>query len=335
MAGPSFSVSVGGQDVSSRFRPLVTEITIRDAAGEASDTCSITLDDAGGMIALPAMGTPITATIEGAYFQGFVDDVRSQGGRGQGMTLTISAKSADMRTDTKAQREKHTDSGTLQQAAQAFAPSGLSVKVEGSLAGLQRPYWSMNREHFMHWAVRTAREVGATFKIMGGTAIFVPRNEGISASGRPLVPIQATRGVNLISWDIAPILSRPQYGTFAVAYYDPAEATWKTETAGAQGRGGVSTTATDRFAAPDSGGAKSRADAMSKEGDRESGEGSVTILGSAAATAEAPCIVSGCRPGVDGAYRIDVAEHRLTRGGGFETKLTLKQPGGSAGQDSR
>lgn len=334
MSTPRFFVSVGGQDVSSRFRPLVTDVTIRDAAGETSDTCSITLDDAGGAIALPAMGTRILASIEGASFDGFVDDVRSNGGRGQGMMLTISAKSADMRAEVKAQKETHKDDCTLEEAAQAFAPAGLSVKVDGSLASIERPYWSMNREPFMHWAQRTAREIGATFKIMGSTAVFVPRNGGTSASGRPLIPVTATRGVNLISWSIAPILSRPQFAGFAVSYYDPAEAKWKTETVQAQGAS-VAANATDRYAAADQGSAKDRAGAMDKESDREKGGGSVTILGNPAAQAEATCIVAGCRPGVDGVYRIDVAEHKLTRSGGYETKLTLKQPSGGAGRDGR
>jgi phage protein D len=69
--------------------------------------------------------------------------------------------------------------------------------------------------------------------------------------------------------------------------------------------------------------------------DRNKGEGSVVIDGDSGATPEGLCIVVGARPGIDGAYRIDTVDHELSRDSGFTTTLSLKQPQGSAGTDTR
>lgn len=57
-----------------------------------------------------------------------------------------------------------------------------------------------------------------------------------------------------------------------------------------------------------------------------------TIEGDAAAIPDGLCIVEGARPGIDGPYRIESVTHSYSRGGGFVTELSLRQPGsGGAG----
>ena len=92
---------------------------------------------------------------------------------------------------------------------------------------------------------------------------------------------------------------------------------------------------TTRFTAPDKQAAEDRAGSEKSASERNAGEGSVTIEGNTGAQCEGLCIVAGARPGVDGAYRIDSVDHSYNRGGGFTTRLGLKQPQDGAGSDSR
>src|SRR5882724_1848828 len=108
-----FSVGVGGNDVTGRISPHLTEITVHDSSGQTSDTATIILDDTDGAIRMPSKGDPISVALgwEGSgvavVFDGMIDNVESSCGRGSGRLLTISAKSADTESKIKEPREKH------------------------------------------------------------------------------------------------------------------------------------------------------------------------------------------------------------------------------------
>jgi phage protein D len=337
-----FWVSVNGNDVTAGLSSYVTSIRIRDAAGLASDTATIDVEDSYGQLQLPEAGAAISIGLgwEGGaalvMFDGVVDDIGSTGGRGQGRMLSITAKSADTRGSLKEKQEKHKDKVSFGTVATEWGQAaGLSeVAVHSDLAAIERPWWGMQGESYLAWGTRHARELGATFKVMGTRAVFVPRSQGQSASGKLLQAIRAAWGKNLISWSLKPVLGRPVYGKFRVRWFDQAEAKWKTEDVEAEDTDAPAV-ATDRVAAASPAEAQGRAGSRRTVAEREGGGGSVTIDGEPAAQAEAECEVIGARPGIDGTYRIDVVEHSYSRSGGFTTTLTLKQPAGEAGTDSR
>jgi hypothetical protein len=369
MRRPIYAISIDGNDVSSNFNPVLIALTIHESDGGKADTLEIELDDTGGQIALPAMGVAVEASLgwsdSGAVvtFTGFIGDAKASGsghsgggegharhGRGgggkgphsggdrhKGRTLTLTATSVDMRGNAKQHVEMHKDDSSFQDAATAFAgPAGLSVEVGGSLASIQRSYWWIGNESFLEWGARNARDLGATFKVFGKKAVFVPRSSGMSASGQPLVPIAATWGDNLISWSIAPILSRLDYAEYGARWYDLDKAKWNREAASASAGDGVTAKHTGNFKAATKTQATERANSSKAEGGREKGGADhVVIHGEPAAQAEATCNVSGVRPGVDGSYVISEVTHHLSRHEGFTTTLALKQPSGAAGSDSR
>ncbi len=163
----------------------------------------------------------------------------------------------------------------------------------------------------------------------------MPRTGGTSASGKPLTPIAVTWGDNLIDWSASPVLSRPQYGSCGTRWYDPKAAKHQVETSD-----GGSGTSSAKHAHPTKhatkANAKGQSDSNKDELDREKGGcDGVTIDGDPDAQPGAPCTISGIRDGVDGSYIIESVTHTLSRRSGFTTKLTLKQPTGGAGTDSR
>lgn len=266
--------------------------------------------------------------------------IHGSGSRSKGHTLTLCAKSADMTGQLKQKAQRHKDKASFGDVAKAWGQkAGLSdVKVSSDLALIQRPYWAMGHESFMAWGARIADELGATFKVYGKTAVFVPRAGGTAADGQSLQAITAARGVNLIGWSITPVRSRANYGQFLTRWYDPKAAKWKTESAGGGSGGGASSSVTHHhpFKAPTQDHAKQRSASNAKEIGREKGGGdSVEIDGEPAAQAGALCTVAGIKPGTDGTYLISDVTHTLSRSAGFTTRLTLKQPTGGAGTDTR
>lgn len=369
-----YSIQIGGKNVSKDIDPILLSLSIRLTDGTCADELSLELDDSNGQVPIPAMGAPVSAFLywdegaEGVEFEGFLDEAgsggrqhghrdgyhgghsgdgsgggegaaHSTGSRSKGRVLTVTAKSADMTGDIKAQKQRHADRKSFGDVAKDWGQkSGLSdVKVSDDLASIERPYWAMGNESFMAWGQRMADELGATFKIYGTTGVFVPRSGGAAADGQSLQSITAAWGEdgNLLDWSITPVISRPNFGTFLTRWYDPKAAKWQVEKA--EGRGsGSSAKHCHEFKAPAKDHARSRSDSNAKEHGREKGCGdSVTIDGEPAAQPGAVCNVVGIRPGIDGSYLISDVTHSLSKSSGFTTRLTLKQPSGGAGVDDR
>lgn len=334
-----YAVLVAGADITSNLAPVLTSLSVQDRAGVSSDSASIDVDDTGGRLVLPQPKAPVTIMLGwegggmGVVFEGVVDDVRARGGR-SGRSVSISAKGMDTRGKAKQGQRRHFDNATIKDAlAKAGEFAGVSVKVDPALASITRPYIGMDDESFVAFGERLAREVGGTFKIVGKTAVLAKRNGGTAPGGGALPTVTAAWGVNLHDYDIAPILGRPVEKETLARWYDPKTAKWKSTTA-ETGTAGGETTKPARFPEADESRANEQASSDAAESDRRSGEGSVTIEGNIAAQPEGLCVVEGCRPGVDGVYRIESVSHNYSRGG-FITRLELRQPKGAAGTDSR
>lgn len=333
----SWAVSVNGRPVTDRMNPYLESIEVTDKAGESGDTATLVFDDTEGQVMLPPKGTPITIDLQGMrVFTGVVDQAESSGARGSGMQLTVSCTSHDKKSKVKQRLEKHKDDATLEEFLKDAAKDADidGVKVDPSFKSIKRKYWSTEGRSFLQLGQELADELGATFKIQGRTAVFAKRGAGAVPGGGSLGSVLAARGENLISWRLQPYESRPRYRRAKVRWYDRKAAKWKTkdvEIGGADG-GDV----TDLLGAPraDEDQAGNAADGAKTDSEREGGSGEVTILLAPEARAEGACQVSGVRAGVDGPYRIESVTHTVSRKGA-ETRLSLKQPQGSAGTDSR
>lgn len=336
-----FRVTVNGSDISPALAPVLQTLRVRDAAGQASDTAEIELDDRAGSIILPRPNARLQIQLRdprglGLVFAGTVDATRSRGDRSGGRILTISAKGADVLGRAKQLQERHFDDVTIGEALkQAGQSAGIEdVRVDPDLASISRPYLALEGESFLAFGQRLARELGGTFKVAGDRAILVKRNGGRTASGRQLGLVVAEFGVNLISWDVAPFLSRPRHRRARTRHYDPDAAQLREETAE------IADDSTEadlvvRIPSADQGSAQDQANASAAEVERSGGSGNVTIDADTSAKPEGVCRLVGARAGVDGDYRIDAVEHGIDRSGGLTTKLDLGQPHGEAGKDKR
>lgn len=346
MSAAAYQITVNGTDVSSAFSPCLISLEIGDGDGGKTDTCSITLDDAEGMIALPQPGATIEAMLwwrdpppgasAGAVqFTGVTDEPRSHGSRHAGRILTITAHSADLKGKGKQKRTKHYDQTTFAAVAQDLGQTaGYTVTVDAALAAIQRDYWVCAHESFLAWGRRMAADLGATFKASWPKAAFVSRNSGASTSGAALTTVAATVGVNVISWDMTPKLSRGLYQNAKARVYDHTKAQWSSVSKSI-GAAGAEADHNDEFKHADAARATNRAGSNAADCQRQQGSGHVEIDGDAAAQAQAHMTLTGARPGVDGTYTIKSARHRYARHSGWTTAIEVEQPAGSAGTDSR
>ena len=335
-------VKIDGKDISSGLMPKLEKLSVTDKAGTSSDTCEIEIDDANGEVMLPRVGVVLEVFLgpsrEAAIrvFRGKADEVKSAGSRKNGMKLTVSAKGVDTKGKAKQPAQKHWDNKSLKDVmSEAGKDAGInSVTISPELSGITRKYWAMQNESFLHFGERIAREVGGTFKIQDDRAIIAERNGGKSATGKSLPDFKAEYGVNLLSWEISPVLGRPRYKKTKVRHYDPKTATHKEEEVEIQDSEAESDH-TDRYVAADADEAKTKAKANKKSSEREKGGGSISVNGSTIPQPEGNVILIGARPGIDGTYRIDGVQHDYSRKSGWTTKLDVKQPQGDAGKDKR
>lgn len=335
-----FRVVVSGKDISSAIAPIGIRISIRLGSGSETDTAQIELRDEAPFMIFPRRGVAIEISLTDAVgsaivFRGKVDGVGSRGGRA-GRTLTISAKGADVAGDTAEPRDRHWDDATLATVLDdAARDAGLDgAKVDPAFASDPHDYVAQQGESFLAFGQRLAREVGGTFKVVGGRAYLMRRGGGATASGKALPTIVAEYGVNLVDWDIAPDIGRAAVGSAGVRVYNPSTGEFETvEAASPKGRKGRKHRT--RWPAHSASHARRRAHADATEADRNAGGGSVAFLGDVRARPEGVVIIKGARPGIDGAYRMKTVEHSLDRGGGTATRCDLGEPDGSAGVDGR
>lgn len=320
-----WQVSVNGQDMSDKMRPFLIEIEVTDKAGSSSDSCSLKLDDTGGVLEFPAEGSEVSVSLMGMpVFQGIVDDTKSSGSRGGGRILTVNAKGFDTRGKAKEGQDFHKDDATLGDFLQESASkAGYSISVDSSLASKQRPYWSADGESFLGVGEKLAREFNATFKIRGTQAVFVPRNGSLLGSVTGAVGPSG----NVINWDISPYTGRQAFTKAKARWFDRKTAKFEEkEVEINSSRPLPDSTNVVRSLAADEGQATDLAEGRKSEAEREGGQGSVELDLEPSAQAEAMFTLTGARAGVDGTYRIETVKHKASRSGGATTSLDLKQP---------
>lgn len=320
------SVTVAGTNITSTLMPVLTSLSVSDKVGTHADTATLAIDDSNGRIVMPVIGAPVTIALGwvGAgvriVFEGTVDEVKSAGSRGAGRMLTITAKGVDTTAPPKQGQQRHFDDCTIKDIlTEAGKAAGIStIEVDPELASIRRAYVDMRDESFVHLGERLAREIGGNFRIQGTRAMLSKRDGNYSAA------VTATWGVNLHAWDIAPQLGRTRFSAIRTRWYDTAKAEWSTvETATGLD---VDAIYADRLprAGEDEANQQNASDKATTK--RDKGGGSVTIEGNTEAIPDGLCIIVGARPGIDGSYRIDSVTHTYSRGGGFVSQLSLKQP---------
>lgn len=331
-AEPAWSVDwdvrIGGQSVSNDFRRRLIDISVSDRPGLASDSCSLTLDDADGDIDLNIEGVEIEVNLnKTTVFEGFVDRPRSTGSRGGGRLVPITARGHDDRGKAKQALAFHLDDAPLGDfLGKAAKRAGYELVIDPELAGKMRDYWSVEYESFMDLGQRLAREVNGTFKLRKNKAVLVKR--GTSMLNTIYGTYAPNAGGNVINWDLSPFSGRPAFARAEARWFDRKTAKFETKEIDIN-LGGAETDAVNRVRVPmgDGDQADMRIDGRKGQSKRDRGGGRVLMDLTPEAQVEGVIVLSGLQPCVDGRWRIAGLDHKANRSGGATTPLELKEPG--------
>jgi hypothetical protein len=192
---------------------------------------------------------------------------------------------------------------------------------------VKRKFWAQDGESFANLTRRIAGELGADFEIVGNKVFMMP--SGQLPNGMQTINVEATWGVNLISWRIKPYAGRAQWQGSQQRFFDIWNGLWKKTKSALGGDtpfGGAMATGMLPFAAPNSQAGQQWNDGQNNIAQKGRGTGWAIINGEPTAQARGSLVISGARPGVDGRYRIKEAEHNYSRGGGYTTRCDLEHP---------
>ncbi|WP_336800675.1 phage late control D family protein [Kaistia sp. MMO-174] len=337
---PYLEVLADGRPVNGLFYSALKSATIRDEAGQESDSFEVEFDDTAATIALPREGTILSPSggFRGRAVTRFGDFKVAGYERGrtasEGRYIRMTARPADLREDLKEPVSEHWDDQTLGGVLSELAERhGLVLAIDQELGSIKIPYLARVEQSAIDLVTRLADRYGATAKPAGGRLVFVKRG-GTTASGQRLAPI-VVRETDCSEWRIE-AKPRPQFGGVRAGWLDR-EKGLRMEERADSGEGPFSmlrplfATKEEAQAA-----AQSKLTALT----RATGSGSLTLsVGRPAARAEADLKLIGFGDGASGKWRATSVSH-LFGGDGYQNSIDFEaaeegrpKPGAGGGSD--
>ena len=185
----AFRILADGSDVTAPIADRLIRITITDESGQTADTAEIEVDDRDYLVALPKIGATLKIAlgftgqlVEMGTF--VVDEISGTIGQD---TLTIKAKSVDMRAAIKSTKTREWSNVTVEDIVNTIAGEhGLEKQISDSLKKVHFAYLAQTAESDLNFLTRIARDLDATSKPAGGKLVFVKTGEGKAADGSDL-----------------------------------------------------------------------------------------------------------------------------------------------------
>ncbi|GJN53067.1 phage late control D family protein [Pseudomonas tohonis] len=198
---PICKVVVNGNDITDLLlggqQPRLVSIELTDNRGLEADQLDITLSDHDGLLAIPPRGATVrlwlgwddTGLVDKGSFT--VDETEHSGAPD---TLSIRARSADLRGGLKTKKERSWDATTLGTVIGAIATAqGLTPVVSAVLAGIELLHLDQANESDANLLSRLGREHDAIATVKADRLLFLPTGKATTASGLALPHVTLTR----------------------------------------------------------------------------------------------------------------------------------------------
>lgn len=196
-ARPLCRLVVNGTDITAAVEKRLVELTLTDNRGMEADQLDVMLSDHDGRLAIPPRGAELRLWL-GWSDSGLVDKgtftVDELEHSGAPDTLSIRARSADLRGDLKTRREQSWHATTLGAVLSAIASRhNLKPQVEASLAAVPIAHLDQANESDANLLTRLGHEHDAIAAIKAGRLLFMPVGGASTASGLALPHVTLTR----------------------------------------------------------------------------------------------------------------------------------------------
>lgn len=220
---PLCRLVVAGADITAAVEQRLISIRLTDNRGMEADTLDISLSDHDGALEIPPRGAEIKLWLgwstSGLVYKGSytVDETEHSGAPD---TLSIRARSADLRETLKTKREQTWKDATLREILSTIAlRSQLDLKIEPSLGEQLIAHLDQANESDANIITRLAEQFDAVIGVKAGCLICSPTGAGQTSSGLSLPHITLSRadgdGHRFLQAD------RDSYSGVKAYYYEP------------------------------------------------------------------------------------------------------------------
>ncbi|KAF0863216.1 phage late control D family protein [Pseudomonas sp. LD120] len=192
---PVFRILADGRDITAQINDRLLKLRTSDKPGMESDDFELHIDDRDGAVALPRRGAQIE------IFLGYAGQALSRLGRytvdevvvnGPPDAIEIRGKASDMRGSGKSIRSGSWENVALAQIVRDLAARNGWQPV--CPVATKVPRIDQLNESDFNFITRLARQYDCTAKVAEGTLLVLPRQAGLSASGKALGIVTVTRG---------------------------------------------------------------------------------------------------------------------------------------------
>lgn len=192
-----YRVLVDDKDITTSLAGRLVSLSLTDNRGFEADQLDIQLDDTDGKLDLPPRGAELRIAFgwadqglidKGSYT---VDEVEHSGAPD---TLTIRARSADLRSGLTTQRERSWHDVTLGDIVETIADEcDLEPLIQATLAGQYIEHIDQTNETAANLLTRLAKQFDAIATVKNDKLLFIPAAGGVSASGLKLPTVTIKR----------------------------------------------------------------------------------------------------------------------------------------------
>lgn len=194
---PVCRVVVNGQDITHAIEKRLISIELTDNRGMEADQLDINLSDHDGLLVIPPRGATVllwlgwsdTGLVDKGSFT--VDETEHSGAPD---TLSIRARSADLRGGLKTKRERSWSDTLLGTVIGVIAAAhGLAPVVSPLLAAIQLVHLDQANESDANLLTRLGQEYDAISAVKAGRLLFMPAGKSMTASGSALPHVTLSR----------------------------------------------------------------------------------------------------------------------------------------------